>query len=78
MIFGKTKGEFWVGKGKFRVDLFFFKGLESKLWTLFGNQSTHPPTFGNTLPKKTILFLGGSPKKVSPHTGRQGRIANNC
>ena len=46
--FGKTKGEIRVEKGDFRGDL--------GVWTLFGNQPPHPPTFGKDLPKKNVSF----------------------
>ena len=28
------------------------------VWTMFGNQPTHPPTFGSNLPKITFFLLG--------------------
>ena len=40
--FGRTKGEIRVEKGDFRGNLGGFWGV----WTLFGNQPPHPPTFG--------------------------------
>ena len=52
-----VKGEIRIEKGDFGGVL---KGLESKHWTLFGNQPPHPPTFGKNLPKKRF-FGGGLP-----------------
>ena len=43
-------GEIWVEKVDFRVDLV-------GIWTLFGSQPPHPPTFGRDLPKKRCCFL---------------------
>ena len=45
--FGRTKGEIRVEKGDFRGNCEF-----SGVWTLFGIQPPHPPTFGRNLPKK--------------------------
>ena len=57
MRFGKTKGEIWVEKGDFRGD---FEGF----WPCLGiSHPTHPHLEKKTFPKKTVLFLGGSPKK---------------
>ena len=53
MRFGKTKGEIWVEKSDFRGNLGGFGGV----WTLFGNQPPHPPTFGKDIPKKNVFFL---------------------
>ena len=55
--FGKTKGEIWVEKGDFRGDLRGFW----RVWTLFGNQPPHPPTFEKDLPKKTEFIFGSFP-----------------
>ena len=57
--FGRTKGENWVEKGDFWGDLEGFGGV----WTLFGSQPPHPPTFGRDLPKKNGFFFGSPPKK---------------
>ena len=46
---GKQKvklGDFWGDSGGFW-----------RVWTLFGNQPHHPPTFGKDLPKKNFLLL---------------------
>ena len=51
--FGRTKGEILVEKGDFWGDLGWFWGV----WTLFGNQPPHPPTFGRNLPKKNVFCL---------------------
>ena len=60
--FGRTKGEIWVEKGDFRGDLGGFWGV----WTLFGRQPPHPPTFGRDLPKKTGFSFGSFPNlKIS-------------
>ena len=45
-------------KGNFRGDLGGFWGV----WTLFGSQPPHPPTFGRDLPKKNGFFFGSFPK----------------
>ena len=58
--FVKSKGEIWVEKGDFRGDFEGFWGV----WTLFGNQSPHPPTFGRDLPKKTFFFFDTFPKII--------------
>ena len=57
--FGKTKGEIWVEKGDFRGNLGGFWGV----WTLFGNQPPHPPTFGKEIPKKSFFF-GSFPNSI--------------
>ena len=49
--FGKTKGELRVKKGVFRGDFEELLGV----WTLFGNQLPHPPTFGKTFKKKRFF-----------------------
>ena len=49
--FGRRKGEIRVEKGYFRGDLGRFWGV----WTLFGHQPPHPPTFGRNL-QKNICF----------------------
>ena len=59
------KGEIRVKKGDFRGDLFVFLGV----WTLFGIQPPHPPTFGRDLQKKTF-FLAASLR----HQQRQQRV----
>ena len=52
MRFGKTKGEIRAEKGDFRGGLGVFWGV----WTLYGNQSPHPPTLlGKTLPKNLFF-----------------------
>ena len=51
--FGSTKGEIRVKKGDFRGDLVFFL----KVWTLFGKQPPHPPTFGKDIKKKRFFFI---------------------
>ena len=50
---GKQKVKFLSKKSDFRGDLGVFWGV----WTFFGNQAPHPPTFGKVLPKKNVLFL---------------------
>ena len=47
--------KFWSKKAIFGV--IFFLGV----WTLFGNQPPHPPTFGKDIPKKTEFFLDTFP-----------------
>ena len=46
-----TKGEIRVEKGDFRR----YFGVWG-VWTLFGNQPPHPPTFGKDLQKNTFFF----------------------
>ena len=58
--FGRTKGEIRVEKGDFRGDLGGFWGV----WTLFGSQPPHPPTFGRDLPKKNGFFFWQLPLKA--------------
>ena len=55
--FGRTNGEIQVEKGDFQGDLEAFWGV----WTLFGNQPPHPPTFGKNLPKKTVFVFDTFP-----------------
>ena len=64
--FGRTKGEIRVEKGDFRGDLGGFWGV----WTLFGNQPPHPPTFGRDLPKKRFFF--------TPSLSRPPAQTNQC
>ena len=45
------KGEIWVEKDDFWGDLFFLG-----VWTLFGDQPPHPPTFGRDLPEKRFFY----------------------
>ena len=61
MRFGRTKGEILVDKGDFQGDF-----LLLRVWSLFGNQPPHPPTFGKNFSKNTFFFWfffggGGSP-----------------
>ena len=53
---GKRKVKFWSKKAIFGAICFFFWGV----WTLFGNQPPHPPTFGKDFPKKNVFFLAAS------------------
>ena len=52
---GKRKVKFGSKKGIFGAIWFFFLGV----WTLFGNQPPHPPTFGKDI-KKNVFFLAAS------------------
>ena len=61
--FGNMEGEIWVKKGDFRGDLGGFWGV----WTLFGNQRPHPPTFGKGFPKKNGFFFGSFPNNKRHH-----------
>ena len=50
--FVKQKVKFGSKKAIFGV-IWFFLGV----WTLFGNQPPHPPTFGKDLPQKKLFFI---------------------
>ena len=58
---GGTKGEIQVEKGDFQGDLFFLG-----VWTLFGNQPPHPPTFERDLPKKNVFFTPSLMALIEP------------
>ena len=53
---GKRKVKFGSKKAIFGGDLRGFW----RVWTLFGNQPPHPPTFGKDLLKKTEFFMAAS------------------